>query len=439
MIVEAYQQFGHANAAWDEPAKRALTEFARHDANVILPDEPWEQIISTNCAAAIKAGCDDPLMRYLQILFCMSRETNGPVDFAVALNDAALNMQKSSYPAARKLYIAVSAVEQSFTTYGTNAETMPVVKEISASIGPNLVATIDDKTIPLEDVYTACNRGFEIFNWRHNDFAKVYSLIEPVLFTNWPDESVIWLIKGKAYGRMVWNAYDRRYFASVTPHGWKTNTVGWNVFSNNLAIAESSLNRAWELNHQDARIAIEMMEVKAGGGQSRDQMELWFDRAMKISPDNYEACKTKLHYIGPFWYGSFQDTLDFGHECVQNTNWTGRVPLILADARSDIYWELPESEQTNYWKRPEVWHDIKTSYDRFFEINPGNTDVYSMYAWRAYQAEQWETFLKLAPKISPGDYGDFNNKEFFDKVVKYAKAVIRYNKKHGINTTAAQQ
>src|SRR6266705_1745100 len=64
-LVTAYQENGDTSAKWDEPATRALTEFARSRAHLVDANENWVEIIGTNCAAAIDAGCDDPMIRYL--------------------------------------------------------------------------------------------------------------------------------------------------------------------------------------------------------------------------------------------------------------------------------------------------------------------------------------------------------------------------------------
>ena len=61
-------------------------------------------------------------------------------------------------------------------------------------------------------------------------------------------------------------------------------------------------------------------------------MELWFDRAMELDPNDYDACYYKLYYLEPKWYGSVKDMLDFGRECVDSKVWGGRVPLVLTDA-----------------------------------------------------------------------------------------------------------
>jgi tetratricopeptide (TPR) repeat protein len=441
ITVKAYQKAGFTDPAWDKPAKRALTEFARMSSAVIPQDKPWEefirepwaQIVRTNCDAAIKAGCDDPMVNYLSIRYS-TIQTNSQRDIAEAYCRAALDMEKSSYPDMDKFFAALRAIHQTTFAYGyTNANAMETVKEISRSFGKNLIGILKDKTTPPEDVYEACAEGLDEFGRNSDDYRQVYSTIEPLLFTNWPNESTSWLLKGRAYNEMAWTARGGGYVSTVTEEGEK-------IFETDLAIAENALTNAWKLNPKDARIADKMISVELGQGQGRDQMELWFDRAMKIDPDDLDACNAKLIYIEPKWHGSVQDMLDFGRECLQNTNWGGRVPIILVNVHDEIYnLYIDESEQTNYWKRPEVWHDVKASYDRFFELNPNATYHYQDYAYHAYQAEQWGLFVELAPKVVPESYGFFSEKygyfggkDKFDQMVRYAKRMIRYDRRHGI-------
>src|SRR4051812_5273087 len=58
--VEAYDKIGVKSVQWDEPARKCLTEFARIRSAVVSTNEPGAQIIATNAAAAVDAGCTDP-------------------------------------------------------------------------------------------------------------------------------------------------------------------------------------------------------------------------------------------------------------------------------------------------------------------------------------------------------------------------------------------
>ena len=413
-LVGAYQQAGNTDPVWNEFATNALAEFARDRSHALAPGEPAAEIIATNCDAAIGAGCDDPMVRYLYIRFSMS-QTNSPQKFADAFCSVAKDMQKSSYPDVRKFYAAVRAMEQLFYAYGTNDQSMPVAQEIAPFSGQDIMSIVQDKTTTPEEAFEVCEAGLSGLGRSSADYSRGYSMIEPPLFANWPNESTSWLLKGEAFIQMAWGARGNGYANKVTPEGWQT-------FSNDLAVADSALNRAWKLNPNDARIARHMITVELGQGRGRDRMELWFNRAMDLDPNYYDACSQKLYYLEPKWYGSVEDMLDFGRECVQNTNWGGRVPLILVDAHYNICNEFTdESERTNYWKQPDVWADIKSAYERFFQLHPDDTSSIPYYAWYAYHTENWDKLNELIPKLGPANYAFFGGKDEFDKMVQTAK------------------
>jgi hypothetical protein len=182
------------------------------------------------------------------------------------------------------------------------------------------------------------------------------------------------------------------------------------------------LDKAWKLNPKDERIPREMMTVELGQGKGRDRMELWFNRAMKLDPNDYDACSAKLYYLEPKWYGSTEAMLEFGRECVTNQAWKGQIPLILLDAHKSIQRQyVDDSGKNDYWKQPEVWSDIKSAFDRFFELNPDAIGWYHNYAWYAYQAGQWDTLNEIIPKLGPINYSFFGGKDEFDKMVELAK------------------
>ena len=168
-----------------------------------------------------------------------------------------------------------------------------------------------------------------------------------------------------------------------------------------------------------------MMWVELGQGKGRDRMELWFQRAMEADPNDYDACNTKLLYLEPKCkYGSAADMLEFGRECVQNEQWGGHVPLILMDAHVEIQQELADDDagKADYWKQPQVWTDLNSAFQRFFELNPDETGWYHNYAWYAYQAGQWATFNQLIPKLGSVNYNFFGGRDKFEQMVAEAKA-----------------
>lgn len=414
-LVTDYQKFGNSRAAWDGPATRALTEFAQMRAGTADSDEPGSEIISTNCSAAIDAGCKDPMVRYLYIKFSMS-QTNSPQAFLDAFTDDQDDLQNSDYSPIRKFYVSLRSFQQFTYThgYGKNVD-YTVGIQMMNDARTDLVATLNDKTTPPEEVYDACNEYLYVLPGDIQQFHNYYDPIEGPLLANWPDEPTSWLLKGKAFDLMAWIYRGQGAADLVSKDGWKG-------FKDSLAVEEKALNRAWKLNPTDARIADQMIGVALGLEKARDQMELWFKRAMDNDPNDYTACKSKLNYLDAHWYGSVQDMLDFGRECVQNTNWGGTVPLILVDAHYRIYnMFIDPSERSNYWQRPDVWADVSSAYERYLHDHPDDLQQIAYYANYADDAQQWNKLNQLIPKVSPNYYSLFGGADEFQRLAQVAK------------------
>jgi hypothetical protein len=165
-----------------------------------------------------------------------------------------------------------------------------------------------------------------------------------------------------------------------------------------------------------------MITVELGQGQGRERMELWFRRAMEINPDYYDACSAKLHYLKPQWYGSNGEMLEFASECLNSTNWGGHVPLIVIDVHEYFAKSYNSMEARNdYFKRPEVWSDIKQALDKFFRLNPQETSWHHNYALYAWRAQQWDDLNRELALLGKVNYDYFGGKEQFEKMVQAAR------------------
>jgi hypothetical protein len=410
--VEAYDHAGFANSAWNDPARKCLAEFAR--SRSATDTNEWSvEVIATNAAAAIDAGCNDPLVNYLFIRFSMS-QTNNKEAFVTAFCKTAREINSSSYPPVRKFYAAARAVDQIFYTYGTNSPTHPEEGEMFSLLNNSLPAVLADKTTPAQEAYEVATLILQLTGGSEKLHQRAYEIVEKPLFANWPSAYTTWYLKGNYYIHLAWKARGSGYADTVSPEGWQG-------FSSNLAVAQDAFEHAWKLDPKQSDIADQMITVVLGQGGGRNRMELWFNRAMKANTNDYFACKQKLYYLEPKWYGSDDEQLTFGRECLHSTNWGGRVPLALVDAHDYINRRNEGEDKTNYWKRPEVWSDVQAAYDRFFELNPDATGWYHNYALYAYRAEQWDKLNELLPKLGPVNYSYFGGKEQFDKMAQLAR------------------
>jgi hypothetical protein len=412
--VDAYNHAGFSNKAWDDPARRCLTQFAHSLAGDVDSTGPWAEIISTNAALAVNAGCNDPLVNYVFIKFSMA-QTNSREAFETAFCKTVRDMDNSMYPPIRRFYAAARALDQIYYIYGTNSSRRPEHFEMLENMFGRLEESLRDRTMPASEAYEISKLALQLTSGSENNHQTMYRIIEAQSFKNWPSDYRPWLLKGNYYVDAAWKARGSGTADTVTSEGW----VG---FSNNLVIAHEALEHAWKLDPHQSEIADEMITVTLGQGGGRDQMELWFNRAMEVDTNDYTACYKKLYYLAPKWYGSAEAELAFGRECVQSKKWGGKVPLILADAHSEIDSYYKDAAKDDYWKRPEVWADVQASYDRFFELNPDDTGYYHNYAWYAYHAGQWDKLNELIPKLGTVNYDYFGGREAFDKMVEAAKA-----------------
>jgi hypothetical protein len=411
-LVGSYELAGYTNSNWDASAKLALTEFARIRAQAADTNEPWQIIMSTNCSSAVSAGCNDPMIAYLYAKFSLD-QTNSRETFADAFGNAALAIQQSSYPSIRKFYANFRAAQQIHYAWGTSH----VAEENNfwnLAI-TNLHTALQDSNIPASEIGDACNEAADNLLLNTNTRSAFFHQVEVPLFRDWTNTYVCWLLQGQYFIDCAWAKRGGGYANTVTDEGWKS-------FANYLDEADICLGHAWELNQSDPRIPVKMITVVLGKEQSRDKMEKWFNRAMQIDPNYYDACSAKLYYLEPKWYGSKEDMLEFGRECVTNHTWGGHIPLILLDAHKSIQRQyVDDSEKSNYWKQPEVWSDLKSAFDRFFELNPDATGWYHDYAWYAYQAEQWDTLNRIIPKLGQINYSFFGGTNEFNKMIQLAR------------------
>jgi hypothetical protein len=412
--TEAYDLAGHTNAIWDAPAKRALTEFAKLlSRQTEMIDS--QEIIATNVTAAMEAGCDDPLVDYLHVKFALDPDSSKET-FAEAFIKAAREMNRSTYPPIRKFYASLRTVDQLYYTDGTNVKSNPALNEFYPQLEANLDAFLADKTMPAQDACDAAEAMLSFAGMSRKYYALTYQRIEKPMLENWPNADTTWVLKGSAYIKMAWDARGGDWASKVTPEGWKE-------FGKDLAIAHEAFDKAWKLNPKNIQIPMQMMTVELGESGNLDEFNVWFNRAMKLDPNSYAACEKKLYYLAPKWFGSREAMLAFGRECLTSTNWGGSVPLILPDAHYQYWSDLRDpTEQSNYWKLPDVWPDIAVAYDHFFELNPDQTHYYHNYAWYAYRCEQWDKLNELIPKLGEINYNYFGGKEAFDKMIQAAKA-----------------
>ena len=115
--------------------------------------------------------------------------------------------------------------------------------------------------------------------------------------------------------------------------------------------------------------------------------------------------------------------IDFGRECTLNTNWTGSVRLMLANAHYEAARELPdEDSQRAYWSRPNVWPDIQFAFEQFFKLYPEAGGYRHNYLRYAGWCGQWQVILNQAKLFTSTNHAFFGGEWAFNGMIQTAVA-----------------
>lgn len=407
----SYETIGSRNPKWDKDATDGLNYYAKSRTATDDEKTTLYELVGDATDNAVAAGCDDPMIRYLNLLFS-SQISAKPFNERQALyREAANKLEGSGYPPIRKFYANVDAAEILWARRETNL--WPQVNQHRAAAVSDLTQALLEPSLPEAEAYGAADTLFEMLTHNPQEMSNAYNQIASALAQKPDKAAMAEFIKATYYIQYAWQGRGHGTANQVTQEGWR-------LFHERLGIAEKALNRAWSLDPQDPQIPTLMISIVLGQNTGRPEMEKWFARAMKADPNNYQACRDKLHFLLPEWNGSRDDMLEFGRECVASTNWGGQVPLILVDAHIDIDREFSGDERHAYWSLPDVWPDIKAGYEKFAALNPDETHFRYPYAWYAFSCGQTNDFVEQINLIRKNDgevrYSYFGGKEAFDKV-----------------------
>ena len=411
----SYESAGHKNPKWDKDAEESLGDFARLQTASDGEVEALSALIGDAAHDAVKAGCDDPMIGYLYARFSSQAKAKPLSERQGLYRAAALKLEGSGYPPLRKFYANVAAAEILWQRRDTNR--WPEVRQCRGAAVEDLNQALQDRTLPEAEVFQAAEGLFQLLSHNTRELTNAYNQIEATLSHQGGKSATAEFIKAEFYLQYAWLARGHGTADQVSQEGWR-------LFHERLAAAEKALQRAWSLDPQDAQIPTLMISIVLGQEAGRAEMEKWFARAMAADPNNYPACRAKLHFLLPQWYGSRADMLAFGRECVTNTNWGGHVPLILVDAHSEFDRTLTREGRVEYWAMPDVWPDIQAGYERFAQANPDATRFRYPYAWYAFECGQMDPFKTQLKLIAQNDgevkYGYFGGKAAFDRAMALA-------------------
>ena len=410
-----YQRVGHTNVLWDGPVLAALEDYIEV---VALPLEvnfrPFMARIATNVSQAIELRCDDALVLYLYARFVLN-ETPGirQAKFAEGYAVSAEAMEDTGYAPVRKTYANQNAARMMQGLTGGSTNFHARLRRFQLASVRHLNEMLQDRRVPAQEAIDLARRVWSVATHSVPAQEEFENVVLPTLQKNWSSNAFAYWIAGDLYIEKAWRERGFGLASTVTEQG----AAG---FLKNLQLAEKNLRAAWEIDGTDTSIPISMITVCLGMGYPRAEMERWFKRAMRNNPNSYSAALAKAYYLEPKWHGSFEEMIAFGRECVANRFWGGKVPPMLRDIHRTIR-EYEHVSEGRYNSRPEVWADIRASYERYMEANPTDVLIRHDYARDAFNAGKYHDFLTQVSGFTTGtNLNFFGGPKEFEAMVKKA-------------------
>lgn len=369
-VLDAYAAGEWADPKWTPLVERAVRQYADRMAATNSADHA---AFVDAFRQPLDAGCRDP---FVELMMLREQYHVGPgaADFP-ALNPrshraAERVVAAASYPPALKVWAVVVLVNESGLGDG----------RLEDAALAALPAVVKDPAVPSETLLDLVTILQEKNGRLAGAAEKRFEQLSAAYAGRPAGDAGPLVFRGRYMVQSAWAARGNGAAGTVTPDGWK-------AFGERLADADAALRKAYEIDPADAAAATEMLSVCVGRGAGREEMEIWFDRAMAADPDNREACRRMLYYLYPRWHGSHEEMVRFGRECLAGGNWRGQIPFTLVDAHFAVADESDDRKQ--YLSRPDVWRDLEEVYEQYLQFDPGAAWARSQYAKVAADCEKW--------------------------------------------------
>ena len=410
LCVGGYQQVGTKHPRWDAAAINALEEYAHWRVTGRARDPAASDYLETQIRQAIKAGCSDPLIRYIHLRMFLHPPNLASPQIAAQYADLAKQMDGTGYANIFKFYANLRAAQ---AWRAAAAKQAPEVNPLRRAAMNYLHTILLAEEIPAHAAHAACQELYEAIDRNNRQRADFYLAAEPVLLKRWRKQGFPYLIKAQFYIDYAWEARGGGWAKDVTPEGWR-------LFGDRLRLADAALKQAAKLDPGLPQVALVGLRLQFGAEEDREQMELWYQRAIKFPQNRYEAVRQKLRYLHPQWYGSEEECLGFAREVVKSASFFGREPLQLYHTHEALADYFGKS-RPDYWTEAQVWPDLKASFERFFEVSGDDNSWRHNYVMCAWRCRQWPAFDEEAAKLTDINYAYFGGQEAFEEVKRFAR------------------
>jgi hypothetical protein len=361
-------------------------------------------------------GCRDPYVRYLRFRYGQTESLEAKSKEATKM---VMELQMAGYPP-DVLTRAYCFAAKSSHAYWSSLEksTQELLQEITnhrLAAVQSILLVYADETFPAAEIYFESQEMLQAVERNRDHLTKCWDWMEPVLNEHWKKTIYPTLLKAEYHYDLGWAARGGGYASEVTDEGAK-------VFEKEMSLAEGLFREAWRKDNTRAGTARWMIELCVCRSKPREEMELWFDRAMIADPGAYRACFTKLRFLEPKWGGSAEAMIAFGHQCLTNQAYKGRAVATLADAYQVLEGYLDDPRKlAQFYANPKIWKDIEATYAEVERRDPGATWYHNKFARSAWLGGHWDVLARELEAIREPNYEDLGGEGIYKRMIVDAR------------------
>jgi len=156
-----------------------------------------------------------------------------------------------------------------------------------------------------------------------------------------------------------------------------------------IRLAAKFLFKAYEINPANGTVATQLITViRLHPDYPSSEKEKWFQNAIAADPADPEPYEVRFKSIPLGVDGSIDERFAFAGETFRSAPKNSAAPKILAEAHWYVY---EHNSDSDYFKRPEVWTEIKKVYSELIRRYPQSRDYRNRFAGTACLAEDVQT------------------------------------------------
>jgi hypothetical protein len=427
--VGAFDQWG-AGRPWAADGHRAVAAAYSQEISGEPGTGDEEEIAGDAAAAAVDAGCDDPLVLQVYGRSPDTRDGGGDDEQRMASAvrrvratvRAADRFGPSKYPPARRcLGLLAGAEAAAAAPEAVTGVPAGRAKEYAAAAEALFPEVAADRDMPLPALLQLVREVGEVsLHVRGDRDAMTKPLLEALRVAKCPRTRLM----------TAWGEY-------LTARGWDARGGGWgnqlgsdgaSQFHWHLNVAAKSLDEAWQLDHANADAAAAMITVLMGQAAPNKGVDLWYDRAMAAEPWHAEAISRKMLYLEPKWHGSVEELREFARQLAENER-DGAAATRQLLAPADARWRLAEyvaacrgDPPAKYFSdNPLAWTDIDGASTNYLAAVPQSRYHRTRYAIAAAWTKHWTVaaseFERLGDAysrtvVSPAEYAALRDRAY---------------------------